>query len=59
MIAMNTIGTRKERMRRALWRQPVDRLPVQTNYTAAMGRKMREALSIDASELAHVWGPST
>ena len=29
--------TRKERMRRALWRQPVDRLPVQTNYTGAMG----------------------
>ena len=24
-------------MRRALWRQPVDRLPVQTNYTGAMG----------------------
>jgi uroporphyrinogen decarboxylase len=29
--------TRKERMRRAVWRQPVDRLPVQTNYTGAMG----------------------
>ena len=52
LIAMNAIGTRKERMRRALWRQPVDRLPVQTNYTAAMGRKLREALGIDASELS-------
>lgn len=31
---------RKERMRRALQRQPVDRLPVQTNYTAAMGAKL-------------------
>jgi hypothetical protein len=48
---MNTIGTRKERMRRALECQPVDRLPVQTNFTAAMGRKLREALGIDASQL--------
>jgi uroporphyrinogen decarboxylase len=32
--------SRKERMRRALKRQPVDRLPVQTNYTAAMGLKL-------------------
>ncbi len=32
--------TPKERMRRALERQPVDRLPVQTNYTAAMGAKL-------------------
>ncbi len=29
--------TRKERMRRALERQSVDRLPVQTNYTTPMG----------------------
>ncbi len=36
---MNTL-TQKERMRRALWRQPVDRLPVQTNYTGAMGAKL-------------------
>jgi hypothetical protein len=52
MIAMNTIGTRKERMRRALGRQPIDRLPVQTNFTRAMGRKLREALGIDASQLS-------
>jgi len=49
---MNAIGTRKERMRRALWRQPVDRLPVQTNFTGAMGRKLRDALGVDASELS-------
>jgi len=29
-------------MRRALWREPVDRLPVQTNYTGAMGTKLAE-----------------
>jgi len=39
-------------MRRALWRQPVDRLPVQTNFTGAMGRKLRDALGVDASELS-------
>ena len=49
---MNTIGTRKERMRRALGRQPVDRLPVQTNFTRAMGRKLRETLGVDASQLS-------
>jgi len=32
--------TARERVRRALWRQPVDRLPVQTNYTATMGAKL-------------------
>jgi uroporphyrinogen decarboxylase len=32
--------TPKERMRRALWRQPVDRLPVQTNYTATMAANL-------------------
>jgi uroporphyrinogen decarboxylase len=52
MSAMNTTGTRKERMRRALGRQPVDRLPVQTNFTGAMERKLREAQGIEASELS-------
>lgn len=32
--------TCRERLRRALGRQAVDRLPVQTNYTAAMGAKL-------------------
>jgi uroporphyrinogen decarboxylase len=36
---MQTLTT-KERVRRALWRQPVDHLPVQTNYTGGMGRKL-------------------
>ena len=40
---MSCIVTKKERMRRALWRQPVDRLPVQTNYTPVMARKLAAA----------------
>ncbi|MCX6924765.1 MAG: hypothetical protein NT154_16355 [Verrucomicrobia bacterium] len=44
--------TRKERMRRALWRQPVDRLPVQTNYTGAMGAKLAAHFQCTAKELS-------
>ena len=43
--------TKKERMRRALWRQPVDRLPVQTNYTPVMARKLSEYFKVPANEL--------
>ena len=32
--------TKRERLRRALGRQPVDRLPVQTNHTGVMGAKL-------------------
>jgi len=38
-------------MRRALWRQPVDRLPVQTNYTGAMGAKLAAHLDCSLKEL--------
>lgn len=44
--------TKKERMRRALLRQPVDRLPVQTNYTPVMGRKLAEHFKVAPAELA-------
>jgi uroporphyrinogen decarboxylase len=44
--------TKKERLRRALWRQPVDRLPVQTNYTGAMGAKLAAHFGCSAKELA-------
>jgi galactokinase len=44
--------TKKERMRRALWRQPVDRLPVQTNYTGAMGAKLAAHFGCSVKELA-------
>jgi uroporphyrinogen decarboxylase len=44
--------TRRERLRRALWRQPVDRLPVQTNYTRAMGARLAAHFGCSAKELA-------
>ncbi len=39
-------------MRRALWRQPVDRLPVQTNYTDAMGARLAAFFRCSPGELA-------
>jgi uroporphyrinogen decarboxylase len=48
---MYPITTKKERLRRALWRQPVDRVPVQTNYTAAMGRKLAEHFQVPLQAL--------
>jgi len=38
-------------MRRTLWRQPVDRLPVQTNYTPVMSRKLEAAFGVSPAEL--------
>ena len=32
--------TRRERMKRAVTCQPIDRLPTQVNYTAGMGQRM-------------------
>ncbi len=43
--------TPKERVRRALRREPVDRLPAQTNYTAAMGRRLAEYFDVSLAEL--------
>lgn len=43
--------TRKERMRRALRREPVDHLPYQTNFTGAMGRRMAEHFGISEAQL--------
>ncbi len=43
--------TPKQRTRRALWRQAVDRLPVQTNYTGAMGAILANHLGCSVSEL--------
>jgi len=42
---------KKERTRRALWREPVDRLPVQVNFTPAMGRKLAEHFAVSLDEL--------
>jgi uroporphyrinogen decarboxylase len=43
--------TRKERMRRALRREPVDHLPYQTNFTGAMGRRLAEHFGISEAQL--------
>ncbi len=43
--------THKERMRRAIQREPVDRLPTQVNYTHAMGEKLAAHLGISLTEL--------
>ena len=44
----------KERVRRALWRQPVDRLPVQTNFTGTMGAKLAAHFQCATAELPHL-----
>lgn len=43
--------SKKERMFRALRREPVDRLPTQSNYTRAMGRSLSEYFGIAEAEL--------
>lgn len=48
---MSPTLSKRERMRRAILRETVDRLPVQINYTAIMGRKLAEHFRIPLSEL--------
>ncbi len=43
--------TRKERIQRALNYEPLDRIPTQINYTAAMGRKMADFFAVSEDEL--------
>ena len=43
--------TPKQRMRHALWRQPVDRLPVQTNFTGAIAAKLAAHFHCTPAEL--------
>ncbi len=43
--------TRKERMRRALWRQPVDRLPTQINCTPVMARNLAGHFGVAVPDL--------
>ncbi len=45
------ILTHKERLRRALLHQPIDRLPSQINYTASMGRKLAAHFKVSLAEL--------
>ena len=41
----------KERVRRAQYREPVDRLPTQCSYTAVMGKTLAEYFKVSLSEL--------
>ena len=43
--------TRKERMRRALQHEPVDRIPSQINYTAGMGANMAAHFDVPVADL--------
>jgi hypothetical protein len=43
--------TCKERIRRAISREPIDRLPTQINYTRAMGEKLAGHLGVPLEEL--------
>src|ERR1019366_1759613 len=43
--------TRKQRMLRALRREPVDRIPTQSNYTRLMGRLLSEHFGIAEAQL--------
>ncbi|HTP11137.1 MAG TPA: uroporphyrinogen decarboxylase family protein [Anaerolineae bacterium] len=46
--------THKERLRRALLHQPIDRLPTQINYTTSMGQKLAAHFNVPAADLPHV-----
>jgi uroporphyrinogen decarboxylase len=46
--------THKERMRRAIQHETVDRLPTQINYTGKMGKKLAEHFSVEPSKLPQV-----
>ena len=48
--------TRKERMQRALRHESVDRLPTQTNYTSAMGRRLAEHFGVPITQVAERLG---
>ncbi len=43
--------THRERLQRALLRQPIDHLPTQVNYTASMGRKLAAHFNVPLAEL--------
>ncbi len=43
--------SRKERLRRALRREPVDRIPTQSNYTGAMARLLAAYFGVGVAEL--------
>jgi uroporphyrinogen decarboxylase len=48
--------SKKERLRRALLHELVDRLPTQINYTHAMGRKLAQHYGVDERDLPEHFG---
>lgn len=46
--------THKERMRRALLHQPIDRIPTQINTTAGMGQKLAAHFNVSVTDLPKV-----
>ncbi len=48
--------SRKERMRRAVTYEPVDRMPTQINYTSGMGRKLSAHFAVPVEELPALLG---
>jgi hypothetical protein len=46
--------TRKERLRRTLLHQSIDRLPTQINYTANMGQKLAAHFNVAVADLPRV-----
>ncbi|MEW6580328.1 MAG: uroporphyrinogen decarboxylase family protein [Chloroflexota bacterium] len=48
--------THKERMRRALRYEPVDRLPTQINYTGAVGERLAAHFGVTRADLPHRLG---
>jgi len=45
--------SRRERVRRALMHEPLDRLPTQVGWTAAMGRRLADHFGVAEAELPH------
>lgn len=48
--------SKKERVRRALCHEPVDRIPTQINYTGGMGQTMADHFHVSADELPSFLG---
>ncbi|MGB3715440.1 MAG: uroporphyrinogen decarboxylase family protein [Candidatus Promineifilaceae bacterium] len=51
-----TTMTRKERMRRALYYEPIDRIPTQINYTAAFKQTMATHFNVPPEQLPYYLG---
>jgi uroporphyrinogen decarboxylase len=51
-----TTMTRKERMRKALFYETIDRAPSQINYTAAVGQSMAAFFDVSLEQLPHYLG---